>query len=507
MEKTRLAGWAPWILFLAITAIYLGLPTKNYYWDGVSFAQTIESSHGLRPSLIHPNHLIYNTVGWLAYSAALKLGLATRALYVLQHLNAIFGGLCVCLVFLLVRRTTGSLHAASVLSLLFAFSGTWWKFVTDADAYIPSVLLLTATCWLVLPGNRPRPTAAAVTHAGAMFFHQLAVFFFPAALLAIWFQTRTLPAARRCAEILEYALLAGVITLGGFAFAFGISQPSHSLAAFVRWITSNSHGPSFSFAVGKNAVTTLQNYIQLFFVGRPALVRAADPLILIPAIALVLVSLWFIGQLVQHGIGFRIVLRNRPVFAVAAVWVAAYSAFLFFWEPYNAFYKLFLLPGVILLPASLSAESRPAPSNRSWALVAILALFNFTFAIVPYSRASSNAGVQFASSLQQRWAPNAVVYYADFVNIDSFSRYFTPGASWRPLDRRDLRGAEAEIAATRRSGREVWLDRTAIDFLAKADPGWFSAHTAGAQWLELRDRSHDVRFVRVTPASTGGPGL
>jgi hypothetical protein len=507
MEKTRLAGWAPWILFSAITAIYLGLQTKNYYWDGVSFAQTIESSHGLHASLIHPNHLIYNTVGWLAYSAALKLGVATRALYVLQHLNAIFGGLCVYLVFLLVRRTSGSAHTAAVLSLLFAFSGTWWKFVTDANAYVPGVLLLTASCWLVLPGGRPRPAAAAVAHAGAMFFHQLAVFFFPAALLAIWFQTRTLPAARRCAAMLKYAILAGGITLGGFAAAFGISQHAGSFAAFVRWITSNSHGPSFSLAVGKNAVTTLQNYVQLFLVGRPALVRISDPLTLIPGGALVLVSLWLIWRLARHGIHCRIVLRNRLVFAVAGVWVGAYAAFLFFWEPYNAFYKLFLLPGVILLLASLSAEARPAAYSRSWALVAILALFNFTFAIVPYSRASSNTGFQFASSLQQRWVPNAVVYYADFVNIDSFARYFTPGASWRPLDRRDLRGAEAEIAATQSSGREVWLDRTAIDFLAKADPGWFSAHTAGAQWVELRDRSHDIRFVRVTPASTGGPGL
>jgi hypothetical protein len=236
-------------------------------------------------------------------------------------------------------------------------------------------------------------------------------------------------------------------------------------------------------------------------------VRASEPLTLIPGIALVVVSLWLIWCLAEHGIRFRIVLSNRLVFAVAGVWVGAYAAFLFFWEPYNAFYKLFLLPGVILLLASLSGASRPVSYRRSWALVAILALFNFTFAIVPYSRASSNTGFQFASSLQQRWAPDAVVYYADFVNIDSFSRYFTPGASWRPLDRRDLHGAEAEIAATRRSGREVWLDRTAIDFLAKVDPGWFSAHTAGARWLELRDRSHDIRFVGVTAAGTGEPGL
>jgi hypothetical protein len=139
--------------------------------------------------------------------------------------------------------------------------------------------------------------------------------------------------------------------------------------------------------------------------------------------------------------------------------------------------------------------------------VGFVALFNLTFAILPYSRTSSSTVVQFATQLQQVWARDAVVYYAEFDGVDLYSRYFNPATSWRPLDRRDLTGAKAEIEATQRSGREVWLDGTAVAFLAKADAGWFAAHTDRAQWMELRDRTHDLRFVRLTAARAGRSGL
>ena len=35
------------LLFLAVLFIYLVLPTSDYYWDGISFAQQIEYSQSL----------------------------------------------------------------------------------------------------------------------------------------------------------------------------------------------------------------------------------------------------------------------------------------------------------------------------------------------------------------------------------------------------------------------------------------------------------------------------
>jgi len=62
-------AWVPWILFVVTAAIYLCFPTKNYYWDGIAFAQMIEDAPKLNASLVHPNHLIYNVVGYISYRA------------------------------------------------------------------------------------------------------------------------------------------------------------------------------------------------------------------------------------------------------------------------------------------------------------------------------------------------------------------------------------------------------------------------------------------------------
>ena len=54
----------PWVLCLAIAAIYLAFPTKVYYWDGITFAQAIEDASSPNATLTHPNHLIYSYVGY-----------------------------------------------------------------------------------------------------------------------------------------------------------------------------------------------------------------------------------------------------------------------------------------------------------------------------------------------------------------------------------------------------------------------------------------------------------
>jgi len=66
------------------------------------------------------------------------------------------------------------------LTLLFALSATWWKFSTDANAYIPSVFFLLLGFYLVLPDRKPRPLVLALTFFAAMCFHQLAVIALPA---------------------------------------------------------------------------------------------------------------------------------------------------------------------------------------------------------------------------------------------------------------------------------------------------------------------------------------
>lgn len=64
------------IIALIALAIYAGIPTRNFYWDGVGFAQAIESGGAAPNLLLNPNHLIYNLVGYLLWNALAAAGMA-----------------------------------------------------------------------------------------------------------------------------------------------------------------------------------------------------------------------------------------------------------------------------------------------------------------------------------------------------------------------------------------------------------------------------------------------
>src|SRR5690349_3088391 len=94
---------APLILFIVTAVIYLSFPTRVYYWDGITFAQAIEGASALSPSLVHPNHLIYNFAGYLFYKLLRALGADIRAITALQTLNSLLSALCACVLFLILR--------------------------------------------------------------------------------------------------------------------------------------------------------------------------------------------------------------------------------------------------------------------------------------------------------------------------------------------------------------------------------------------------------------------
>src|SRR5687768_17474720 len=192
------------LVFAGILLAYLTLLTKNYYWDGVFFAQTIEDAPSLNAALLHPNHLIYNVPGYLLYRLARGLGFQVRAIQVLQVLNCFIGAASAYLFFRILIGCFKSVYLSVVLTLLFALSATWWKFSTDADSYILSVLFILVSFYLILPNRRPRPFLVALTHALAMCFHQLAVLFFPVVLVGILLQTSSDPAGRRIVLLVKY---------------------------------------------------------------------------------------------------------------------------------------------------------------------------------------------------------------------------------------------------------------------------------------------------------------
>lgn len=501
------------VLFAGILLSYLLLLTKNYYWDGIFFAQTIEDAEYLDPQLLHPNHLIYNLPGYLLYRAARGLGLSVRAVEVLQILNCFVGALCAYVLFRILINLFKSVYLSTVLTLLFAFSATWWKFATDADSYIASVLFVLISFYLILPGRKPRPYVVAMTHALSMFFHQLAILFFPVIVLGIFLQTsREEPLQRRLFPALKYSLTSFLITFPVFYYSFYLVTGSYGLRPFLRWITNFSPEHGFTFNAWDNLTYTLRGHSRLFVGGRLAFLRdLQDPLLYVMAGVAVIIALLFFYKLFRHRSELKDAFRRAPhedggqtkaLRILCGVWIIGYLIFLFFFIPQNTFYRLFYLPAIIILAGTFLApyEARPNRVRRYRAalLVALVMAANLTFSAYPYALVRANPPLALALQLNQAWPQGTLIYFGAWNSDISLVKYFNPQTVWREVNQETLE-KELRDRKSAGGGASVWLETTLINLYQSTPEGrrWLELHTTRSSEHELVNSKFKLQFYQI----------
>ena len=397
----------PWLLIIAITVIYLLFPTRVYYWDGIVFARMIEDAKSLSPSLVHPNHLIYNFAGYIFYKLLRSLGADIRALTALQILNIFLSAACARIFYSILLNTLRSLYLALCLTALFAFSATWWKFSTDANAYVPSVLFLLISFYLVLPKQKARPLLLAVTFFITMAFHQLAIFMWPVLALGVYLQDGELSIKRRAFNTAYFSAVAAVLIIASYAYLFYLASGSSDLQRLLSWTASYSPDADTGFNLWSNLRYSLRGHVRLFFGGRFNLLsNLIHPWVIVLMICLISATVLFIFDVVRSLMNrrwvreFRLATRQKTVLLLALLWTFVYVVFLFFWLPQNTFYRLFYLPALILLLGLLlvAAQSTAAKSRTLAAFVVAVTLSNFLFMIYPFSlEGAPNSGLTTSS--------------------------------------------------------------------------------------------------------------
>jgi len=453
--------------------LYLILPTRNYYWDGVAIAVNIEK-HASLALILHPSHLIYALCGSWLYRCALALGIKTRALFLMQGANAVLGGLCVPLFYRALRGTGVTPSGRLAGALIFAFSATWWKFTTDADAYVPSIFFLLCTYLLMADGRHV--ILAGLAQAAAMLFHELAILFLPVAWIVLRGRRR---------QTIEFTTFALVPVLSAYAMACRVVLGDGTLPSLLSWATAHSPDSAFDFNPLRDAALTLRGTARLLFGGRIAgfhgdlLSRAALAGFAIAAA----VFLWALAR------GVKAAKWSAPPLAMIW-WLSSYAVFLFFWMPQNTFYRLFYLAPLV---AIASTAWRQAPGLL---LVPVLFLWNFAFVIYPESRPQSNAPLQFAMEQRDRWPPGTpIVFHRFHPDLWTIS-YFTPGTSWIGLDRADVAALNRALDYAHTQRQPLWIEADAYNMIASSSEGrdWLSRHEDPAGRVEFKDRKHDFRF-------------
>ena len=388
---------APWLLFIAIALIYLLFPTRVYYWDGIVFAQMIEGAHTLSPSLVHPNHLIYNFAGYVFFKLLRSLSPEIRAITALQILNCILSAISARIFFSILFTTLRSLYLSVCLTLLFAFSATWWKFSTDADAYIPSVLFLLISFYLVLPKQKARPLLLALTFFVSLAFHELAVVMWPVLALGVYLQDGELSIKRRALNAFYFTAVAAVLISAAYFFLFYLASGNLQIGRLLSWAASYSPDADTQFNVWSNLQYSMRGHVRLFLGGRFNLLKGlVNPLVIVLMVALV-GTVVFVLFSAFRSVGLAILIWRIPklrlettqktVLLLSLLWAFVYIVFLFFWLPQNTFYRLFYLPGLILLLGLLlvSVQKRTAKPRILAAFIVAVALANFLFLVYPFS--------------------------------------------------------------------------------------------------------------------------
>jgi hypothetical protein len=499
---------------LGVLLVYLSFPTRNYYWDGIDFARSIENSQGLSRALIHPHHLLYNVFGFFIYHLFDAVGWHIRAVHALQITNAFLSVLCAWLLFRVLRHVFRSTSLSFVLTLLFSFSSTWWKYSTDADSYVPSMLLMLVCLNLVLVAPKPRPWGVALAHGASMCMHQLAVFFYPVIVLAIFLNNPGLSRRQRALLILKYSAAASLITLAANYYCFHLQTEAFGLSAFTDWLTSYLHGPhySFSFDLQNNLFFTFRGHTRLFFEGRLKWLEGLMSLQVVTLLGLLIGVILFLGFKFIRGVKTLILNAKlapplesslKPMAAVCSLWVCVYLTFLFFWYPYFTPYRLFYLPALIFLLGVVLTRYEilrtPARLRYAAMFVAAMVISNFLFFIYPLSHVEKNPPLAMALEMNQTWPRGTVIYYANNNADNELFRYFNPTTTWQKLGEVGEGTFEDELQGIYRQGGAVWMDTSALDQLQSSPEGsrWLAEHTRDGRKAELVNKAYRINFVQI----------
>ncbi len=519
--STRSAWRTMLVLATLLLVIYAWFPTRNHYWDGIGFALNIEGLgedrqgvvrnqgdfKGISSIYFNPNHLFYNLIGHLIYKPLHTVFPKLRAHDMLRGISSLLSVGTACLLFLALFRWCKDSRLSLFLTLLMALSATWWKFSTDANAYVPSAfLLMLATFQLTNPTRRPSGWQVGLLHALSMLLHQVSIFFLPAAVVGLWIHSCNQGRQEKKRAVLWYLLAAGIPVAAAYAWVwFGLLGEGLSSERFIAWLTSNG-GDTFAFkSIGANALESLRSLLRVFFGGRIKLALAFVEFPILVALGCVMFSslLWLLWSLRQHVGAVNLSQSSReplpPAMKFLAVWAGVFTVFLFVWLTEYSYYRLFYLPAVIFLIGVGVVRLGGQATTILGAIVVFMATFNFTAYIYPYAQDAATPPVRLAKDAAAFWTGDVVVLYKDFTCDNWIMRYFNPDTVWIQADLSNQETFNAYLQSAKVRNQQVWVDTTLLGHL-KYKPeihDWLLDYGKISKPFGLVSKKHHIQFVQV----------
>jgi len=198
--------------------------------------------------------------------------------------------------------------------------------------------------------------------------------------------------------------------------------------------------------------------------------------------------------------------ETKAVLSVSLTTIASYGLFLFFWLPYNTFYRLFYLPAIALIIGILLRGIQRTGQLRLAFSVAAIFLFNFCFDIYPQTRPAANPPLGISAQMQTVWPPNTIVYWDVYSTDNQTIRYFNPQVEWKELwGRAWISQIEESVSKTASNSGQLWFDGPALTKFGSEDPAfrrWFDQNCQIGQERQFSSRGKKLGFVQLV-CSTG----
>ncbi|HLM60370.1 MAG TPA: hypothetical protein VK308_06185, partial [Pyrinomonadaceae bacterium] len=352
-----------------------------------------------------------------------------------------------------------------------------------------------------------------------MFFHELAVLFFPAMVLGLIFQTASLERRRRIIIVAQYGFGAFLLVFGTYCLSFYLLTGGFNLKDFIAWTLYYAPVAGFSPNVWESFNLTARAHQKLFLDGSSRLFERH-------AVNLILLSIFSLAAavfLIKLARSFREIniwresfreqkIYRHPVITLCAVWITPYLLFLFFFLPENIFYRLFYFPALIILIGMIIEPYENLNRKRSWRLalfVLLIGLYNFLFNIQPHSQIRENTALNVALKANDLWSEKTIVFYVPIDSYDSFdskdrlTKYFNPTVAWKPLNSIKLKEFEEQVRKIHGAGGNAWLSSAAIKRIAAMPEaaGWLTENLSAQ--IELNAPPLDMKYARLFPKSIG----
>jgi hypothetical protein len=490
--------------------IYIAFPTRNFYWDGISFALQIEDAHGLEPMLFNPNHLGFDIAGSMLSHMVRWIFPAVRVHTVLIVVNQILGAVSGLLIFRILRERTTNLYTRVCLTLMFLFSATWWKFSTDANAYVPSTFCLIAAFALLTVPIRPRVVAVGILHALAMLFHQIAILFYFGLAVTILVSRRWQTAQEKIQALLLYTITAGGIVTAAYVLVWTrvihYQDGSGGFRNFLGWIMANGSEEYIFQSISTSIATTVQSSVRVFFGGRFSLARdfVEAPILFTLGSVFAVSIAYFAVHIIRNirYVGERAnsqPIHKRDLISCVA-WIIPFVTFLLFWLTEWPYYRLFYLPAVIAVLALFIERTKARPGSRALAgFVAVMTLSNFIFLIYPYTKSGATPPVHLALYASDVWDSNSIVFYKTFSTDNRTFQYFNRQAQWNTVDSY-IPNFQQRICRLNQEGYNTWIDGTALNYLSSVSnmQSLLSSVELRAE-PRLLNFKHGIQFIQIRP--------